>query len=241
MIQTLEKQNQNWGRLCKPLAPFLSSLETLLDKEYNTYNTYPAKEDIFNAFSIDPRNVKVLILGDHPYDGSNEADGMLLSCNGKTPGPLQVVFNELERTYNKLRFETDLTDWKNQGVLLLNSTLTTRRGDKDAHDYLNWKYFTNTIIKYLYSKDTVIICLGEKSKQALIQSINDVNYNDNVIVVGHPRADVKGKKRRFFGSSVFKTCNDLLTLKNQDPIDWVGRKHGQSIYTSILSENDQGS
>lgn len=233
MIDLLKKQNKNWGVLCEPLSPFLLNIEQELIKEYNSYNVFPKKEDIFNAFKLDPTKIKVLIIGADPYNGTNEADGLAFSCQDKIPPSLQIMFNELERTYNKQRFVSDLSDWRDQGVFLLNTILTVRRGAPLSHEHLNWTYFTHTIIRYLYNKGVIVLCFGTKAKDSLLASIKG-ELNENVLVCGHPAADARGKKKKFYGTGIFKQCNDLLIKKNQPPINWIGDDYEESIYSRIL-------
>jgi len=239
MIQLLTKTNKKWGAACSPFSSLLETIEKELDLEYNSYNIYPLKEDIFNAFKIDPEEVKVLILGQDPFSKHNQAHGLAFSCIGETPPSLQVIFYELERVYRRMRFDSILEDWRDQGVLLLNSILTVRRGAPMSHSHIPWSIFTSKIIKGMALKGVVILSFGTEAKNVIHESIKKCTEEEkskmNILEVGHPAADARGNgKMRFYGSSVFKNCNDILISKNLKPINWINENSTISTDKCIL-------
>lgn len=149
---------------------------------------YPKKENIFRALKLtDYNDIKVVILGQDPYHGENEANGLCFSVNKdvKIPPSLRNIFKELKEDLNIERDNTDLSDWALQGILLLNSILTVEKDKPFSHKNLGWNYFTDNIInKINQKKESVIFVLwgnAAREKKKLI-----TNKNHIIIESAHP-------------------------------------------------------
>ena len=232
LLELLTRTNYKWGQACKGLSPLFTSIGEVLENEYNSYNIYPPKDKIFNAFKIDPEDVKVIICGMDPYFNHNQADGMAFSCQTETPPSLQVIFNELERTYHRHRIVSDLSDWRDQGVLLLNSILTVRRGLPLSHSNLKWQEFTSRVIKSLGNKGIPILAMGSEA-QNLVRQL-DIDKKFIVFTASHPAADARGKSLKFYGSGIFHQCNEYLKSKRLTEIKWLDETNSKKSTTDAV-------
>ncbi len=184
---------------------------------------YPKGKDIFNAFNLTPfSEVKVVIIGQDPYHGANQAHGLSFSVlDGVKPPPsLANIFKEL-KTDVGLQMQPNvgnLSSWAKQGVLLLNSVLTVRDGEPASHAKLGWQYFTDAVIqKISFEKENIIFLLWGKyaqQKEALINT----NYHF-VLKAAHPSPFSADKG--FFGCKHFSMCNEILLKLGKQPIDWA--------------------
>lgn len=196
-------------------------LKEFLKNEYNTQTIYPPMNDIFNALHYTPfHKVKVVILGQDPYHGPNQAHGLSFSVQPGNPQPpsLKNIFIELE---NDLGIKTPnhgyLIDWAKQGVLLLNTVLTVREGQAHSHKNMGWETFTNEVIKTLNQKETpVVYILWGKAAQNK-QSLIDLSKH---YVIKAPHPSPLSAYRGFFGSKPFTKTNQLLHESGQEGIDW---------------------
>ena len=204
-------------------------IESETKKEYfNKINVYllnnkddyfPKYEDIYNAFKLTPYNdIKVVLIGQDPYHDDNQAHGLAFSVlNNKAPKSLQNIFKELESDLHIKRTDPNLTDWANQGVFLINSTLTVKKHQPNSHKNLGWDVFTDNVIKEIEKNDNVIvyILLGNfaQTKKKLI-----TNKNHYIIETSHP--SFFSCNKGFFGSKIFSKTNELLIKNNIDPIIW---------------------
>lgn len=194
-----------------------------ISKDAATHKVYPASSDVFKAFSLTPfRNLKVVILGQDPYhDGS--ADGLAFSNStkrGLRPSPsLRNILKEVERdVYNGLWLDQnpDLTRWAEQGVLLLNTSLTVR--EKQAESHLRfWEKFTETLLRGISDYSTgVIYLLWGKKAQYYKRFINEkTNY---VLEAGHPSP--LNRANPFVGCGHFSKVNEILKSQDQEQIIW---------------------
>ena len=181
---------------------------------------YPKKENIFRALKLtDYNDVKVVILGQDPYHGENEANGLCFSVNKdvKIPPSLRNIFKELKEDLNIERDNTDLSDWAMQGVLLLNTILTVEKDKPFSHKNLGWNYFTDNIInKINQKKESVIFVLwgnAAREKKKLI-----TNKNHIIIESAHPSP--LSYTRGFKNSKPFSKINKILKEKNKKEIKW---------------------
>lgn len=192
-----------------------------LKEEYFTHEVYPPMEDIFNAFKLTPyQNVKAVILGQDPYHEPGEAHGLCFSVKQgiKMPPSLANIYKEL---YNDLnidnRNKTDLTNWAKQGVLLLNTTLTVRRGQANSHKNCGWTDFTDQVIKILNNRDNPIVFIlwgaNARSKKAFIDTTKHL-----VLECAHPSP--LSCYNGFFGCRHFSKTNDFLQKAGYKPINW---------------------
>lgn len=196
-------------------------LRKFLVNEYNSKVIYPNMYDLFNALHFTPyKNVKVVILGQDPYHGPNQAHGLSFSVNPgvKAPPSLINIFKELHTDLGcYIPNNGYLKKWADQGVLLLNTVLTVRAGEANSHKNKGWEEFTNQVIKALNEKETsvVFILWGNNaiSKSSLI-----TNSKHLIIKSVHPSP--LSAARGFLGSKPFSKTNNFLISTNQTPIDW---------------------
>lgn len=205
----------------------------LLQEEYNNFECYPAKENIFKAFySIpSPEDVKVVIIGQDPYHEPGQAMGLSFSVPDecKNPPSLQNIIKEVKEEYilnNEMTFHDcqlyhgDLTFWANQGVLLLNSTLTVRKGQANSHANIGWQTFTDNVIHEMsHMPQPMVFMLWGKFAQGKMKYIEQAP-NKRVITCSHPSPF--SANRGFFGSNCFLRCNEFLANNNIQPIRWLG-------------------
>lgn len=189
--------------------------EVLINKD----DYFPKYEDIYNAFKLTPyENIKVVIIGQDPYHNDNQAHGLAFSVlNNKPPKSLQNIFKELKDDLNITRNNTNLTDWAEQGVFLINSTLTVKKHQPNSHKNIGWNIFTDNVIKEIEKNNNTIvyILLGAFaiSKKNLI-----TNKNHHIIETSHP--SFFSCNKGFFGSKIFSKTNNILLNHNISPIIW---------------------
>lgn len=200
---------------------YYKKLRHFLVSEYKTKTIYPDMYDIFNALHYTPyKDVKVVILGQDPYHGPNQAHGLSFSVKpGVTPPPsLRNIFKELHNDLGcYIPNNGYLKKWADQGVLLLNTVLTVQAGNANSHKGKGWDIFTDKIISALNErKDPIVFILWGNnaiSKKKLI-----TNKNHFIIQSVHPSP--LSASRGFFGSKPFSKTNDFLTSIGKEPIDW---------------------
>lgn len=192
-----------------------------LINEYKNYTIYPNMYDIFNALKkVSYEDTKVVILGQDPYHGVGQAHGFSFSVQEgiKTPPSLLNIYKELQDDLGLyIPDNGNLIKWANQGVLLLNSTLTVRAHQANSHKDIGWTILTDNIIKLLNEREKPIVFLlwGKfaQSKEILI-----TNRRHLIIKSAHPSPFAA--HRGFFGSKPFSKTNDFLIKNNMSPIDW---------------------
>lgn len=200
---------------------YFLALKEFLEKEYETEVVYPKKEKIFQAFELTPfENIKVVILGQDPYHGENQAHGLSFSVETdiKLPPSLRNIYKELASDLNiPVSSQGNLTSWARQGVLLLNTVLTVRGGQANSHKGKGWEIFTDEVIRQLGHRETPIIFVLW-GKQA-IDKKKLIDTSKHKIIEG-PHPSPLSAYRGFFGSRPFSEINHQLTLWGQSPIDW---------------------
>lgn len=187
---------------------------------YKVKTIYPEKKDIFNAFKLPYNDVKVVILGQDPYHGEGEAHGYAFSTHAKKlPPSLKNIYKEL---YDDLGIEKDysngdLTNWQEQGVMLLNTGLTVEKDKPNSHKNIGWHEFTDTVIQKLNEKDTpvVFILWGNNAKEKKKYITNPKHL---IIESAHPSPF--SANYGFFGSKPFSKTNEFLEKNNMSKIDW---------------------
>ncbi len=182
---------------------------------------YPPGSVIFNAFNTTPlEKVKVVILGQDPYHGKGQAHGLCFSVqNGVPPPPsLLNIFKELQDDIGiTIPDHGNLTKWAEQGVFLLNASLTVRAGEPMSHSKIGWATFTDAVIKTISSKKkNVVFLLWGKFAQEKRVLIDESKHYILRSVHPSPLSAYGG----FFGSKHFSKTNEYLTSKGIDPIDW---------------------
>lgn len=199
---------------------YFRNLGKFVKEEYTKKICYPKYENIFNALRLtDYNEVKVVILGQDPYHGENEAHGLSFSVldGVKRPPSLNNIFKELYNDLNITKNSNNLTDWAKQGVLLLNSIMTVVKDTPLSHKDKGWEIFTDNIIKYLNEREEPIVFIlwgsYARSKKELIS-----NKNHYIIESAHPSP--LSASRGFFGSKPFSKTNEFLIKNNHQPIVW---------------------
>jgi len=199
---------------------YLKLRESLIN-EYKTKTIYPNKYDIFNTLHYTPyKDVKVVILGQDPYHGPNQAHGLSFSVKPgvQAPPSLMNIFKELNSDLGcYVPNNGYLKQWADQGVLLLNTSLTVRSGQADSHKNLGWEYFTDKVIALLNQReDPIVFILWGKNAQGKLNIIT--NPKHCIIKSVHPSP--LSAHRGFFGSRPFSKTNQFLLTKGKKPIDW---------------------
>lgn len=199
---------------------YFRNIVKYINQVYSKDEIYPPKKDILRALKLtDYDDVKVVILGQDPYHGLGEANGLSFSVNHgvKMPPSLRNIFKELYDDIGIDRVDTDLSDWAREGVLLLNSVLTVRKDTPLSHDKIGWQIFTDAIIKKINEKKVpvVFILWGNyaKSKKKLIT-------NDNHLIIESAHPSPFSANYGFFGSKPFSRTNDFLRKNNIKEIEW---------------------
>ena len=192
-------------------------------EEYSKFICFPKGNNIFRAFDECPfQKLKVIIIGQDPYHGDNQANGLCFSVNNDIDNPpsLKNIFHELNNNIieNK-RENSDLVDWSNQGVLLLNSVLTVRRKFPGSHRYIGWETFTDNVIKAISKKkkNLVFMLWGNYAKN------KEKHIFDNkhlILKSGHP-SPLSANKGYWFGNNHFIKCNEFLINNKISPIKWI--------------------
>ncbi|MBF1506195.1 MAG: uracil-DNA glycosylase [Prevotella pallens] len=202
--------------------PYFAELVEKLNSEYENEVCYPSKKLIFNAFNLCPfNNVKVVILGQDPYYKKEQAMGLSFSVPDgvKLPPSLRKIYKEIEEDFCKSMPESgDLTRWAEQGVLLLNTTLTVRAGAANSHKDLGWQEFTDAVIKALseHHEHIVFMLWGNNAKKK--KNLIDINRHC-IIESYHPAAMPRYK----FKKHQFTCCNAYLKQQGLEEIDWLMR------------------
>ena len=200
---------------------YYQNLRKKLITEYRNYTVYPDMYDIFNALkSVAYEDVKVVILGQDPYHGPGQAHGYAFSVQKgiKTPPSLQNIYKEMHDdigTY--IPNNGYLIKWTNQGVLLLNTSLTVRAHQANSHQKIGWEILTDNIIKKLNEREKpVVFILWGRNAQSKERFIT--NPNHYIVKSTHPSP--LSAHRGFFGSRPFSKTNDFLKASGQETIDW---------------------
>lgn len=200
--------------------PYFTELMRNLEDRYEDEIIYPKKEDIFRAFRLTPyEKVKVVILGQDPYHGKDQAEGLAFSVKRgqRIPPSLINIYKELESDLEISRPDHgSLTAWAEEGVLLLNTVLTVKEGRANSHAKSGWETFTDEVIRVLGKrKDPMVFILWgnhAKEKEKLIPR------HHKIISSAHPSP--LSARRGFFGSKPFSRTNDYLTEMGKAPVRW---------------------
>lgn len=213
----------DWDKLLKEELnkDYFTKLLDFVKQEYKSKIIYPKESDIFNAFRYTSyKNVKVVILGQDPYHGENQAEGLSFSVKHgiKRPPSLVNIYKELNSDLNIPIIEDgSLVKWAEQGVLLLNAVLTVEKDKAASHQGRGWEIFTDEVIKLINKKDTpvVFILWGNYARSKKKYITNTKHY---VIESAHPSP--LSAHNGFFGSRPFSKTNAFLIKNNLKPINW---------------------
>ena len=213
----------SWKEALKHLfeKKFFKDLVADVKYEYSTSNVFPASKDIFSAFDHCPLDsVKIVILGQDPYHGPGQAHGLSFSVKPGIPFPpsLLNIFKEIQADLGiPIPANGDLTRWADQGVFLLNATLTVRAHEAGSHQKKGWEEFTDEVIQTLSKKRENIVFLlwgaYAQKKSALIDS-------NKHLILKAPHPSPLSSYRGFFGSKHFSKANEYLANHGIEPIEW---------------------
>jgi uracil-DNA glycosylase len=205
----LAEIDSSWHFIFEPNLAEIEKILVSLDSKEIT----PPRDDVFRAFSLQIDNVKVVILGQDPYPGVGVADGLAFSTSSKTiPASLRNIFSEYCDDLGYSRPESgDLSHWLREGVLLLNTSLTTEVGSRDLHKSLGWAHLINGVIEELVARKVVAILWGNSAKRI---GSNFLHKIESV----HPSP--LSAHRGFFGSKPFTRSNAMLSEMGIQPVNW---------------------
>jgi len=216
--------SESWKQLLKLefTKDYYKNLIEFVSLEYSKTNCFPPKDLIYSALnSCDFEQLKVVILGQDPYHGFGQANGLCFSVNDGVsfPPSLINIFKELESDLNiPIAISGNLERWASQGVLLLNATLTVREGEAGSHQNKGWEEFTDAIIKKINNeKEGVIFLLWggfAKKKGAYINK-----EKHHVLESGHP-SPLSANRGLWFGNKHFSQTNAILIQSGKKAIDW---------------------
>lgn len=217
------KINQSWKDVLQPEfdKPYFEELTKFVKKEYQEKTIFPPASRIFAAFNETPfESVKVVILGQDPYHGVAQANGLSFSVSDgiRTPPSLQNIYKEIQSDLKKNPPESgNLERWSRQGVLLLNATLTVESGKPGSHQNKGWEQFTDAVVKILNEKkQNVVFILWGAYAQKKGEHIDRAKHL--VIESAHPSPFSADKG--FFGSRPFSQTNAYLVMHDLEPIEW---------------------
>ena len=218
--------NTDWQNILSEeiQKPYFEDLLEIVDQEYNEQICYPPKELIFSAFNYCSLNdLKVVIIGQDPYHGRGEANGLSFSVNDgvRIPPSLRNIYRELNDDIGIVFLPTsgNLEKWAKQGVLLLNASLTVREDTPNSHKHLKWNLFTDTVIQKISNdRENIVFLLWgafahkkglkiDRSKHLVLES-------------GHP-SPMSANQGKWFGNKHFTKTNDYLKSKGIVPIEWI--------------------
>lgn len=201
--------------------PYFEQLVTFVKQEYAQYTIYPPAKQIFRAFDLCQfEDTKVVILGQDPYHGAKQANGLCFSVSPEVamPPSLINIFKEIKDDLGQpMPANGDLTRWGQQGVLLLNATLTVRAGQPGSHQHKGWETFTDAVISILsQNKQNLVFLLWgnyARQKEVLIDT-------QKHLALKSPHPSPYSADRGFFGNHHFSKTNDYLIAHRLAPIEW---------------------
>lgn len=218
------KINETWKEILKEEfnSPYFANLVAFVKNAYRSGIVYPPGSQIFEAFNRTPFDkTKVVILGQDPYHGANQAHGLCFSVQPEVqvPPSLVNIYKELEQEYKTsfLNRNGDLRHWADQGVLLLNATLTVNAGCAGSHQGKGWETFTDAVVRLLAERrEHLVFMLWGSYAQRKGAFINRTRH----LVLEAPHPSPLSAFRGFIGCGHFKKANEYLVNKGLEPIKW---------------------
>jgi len=203
--------------------PYFRDLMQAVDAEYQNYSCFPPKELLFAAFDHCPfEDLKVVIIGQDPYHGVGEANGLCFSVKDgvRIPPSLRNIFRELNDDFGTVFLPTsgNLERWAKQGVLLLNTSLSVRKDSPNSHKHLNWSVFTDAVIQKISDEKerTVFLLWGSFAQKKGAK----IDRNQHLVLEsGHP-SPMSANQGNWFGKKHFSQTNAYLKAKGKTEIDW---------------------
>lgn len=200
--------------------PYFQSLSDFVHAEYKTKSVFPPASKIFAAFDATPLSrVKVVILGQDPYHGPRQANGLAFSVDSGVQNPPSLV-NIFKEVADDLQIaapkDGNLMRWAQQGVLLLNATLTVHAGHAGSHQHKGWEEFTDAVVSVLNQKEHLVFMLWGAYAQKKGAHIDRTKH----LVLEAPHPSPLSAHNGFFGSRHFSQANAYLIMNDQEPIDW---------------------
>ncbi len=216
--------HQSWRPFLKKEfdKTYFKDLETFVKREYENHQCFPKSSDIFNAFNqCHFYDLKVVIIGQDPYHGEGQANGLCFSVKEGIAHPpsLRNIFKELEQDLNgTYPTSGNLISWAEQGVLLLNATLSVRAHEAGSHQNKGWEKFTDSVIKIISEEKANVVFLlwggFAKKKKKIIDTSKHF-----VLESGHP-SPLSANRGYWFGNRHFSTTNSLLEQAGVSVVDW---------------------
>lgn len=217
------KIEPSWKKVLEPVFQSESfiNLTSFVKEEYSRENIFPEGKNIFNAFWHCPLDqIKVVILGQDPYHGPGQAHGLSFSVKPGIPFPpsLLNIFKEIKNDLGKdLPSNGDLTRWADQGVFLLNATLTVRAHQAGSHQKKGWEEFTDEVIKKISEKkEHVVFLLWGAYAQKKAELIDASKH----LILKAPHPSPLSAHRGFLGCGHFSKSNEYLISKGINPVEW---------------------
>ena len=203
--------------------PYFNLLMKAVEDEYQNYVCFPPKELIFSAFNqFDFNDLKVVIIGQDPYHGEGEANGLCFSVNDnvKIPPSLLNIFKEINLDFDTVFLPTsgNLERWAKQGILLLNASLTVRKDLPNSHKHLKWNVFTDAVIKKISDENSNIVFLLWGNFAIQKEKLIDQSKH-KILKSGHP-SPMSANQGKWFGNKHFSQTNDYLKSIGKPEIQW---------------------
>ncbi|WP_026934344.1 uracil-DNA glycosylase [Christiangramia echinicola] len=201
---------------------YFKNLINFVKEEYTEHKCFPPGNEIFSAFDHSTfEDTKVVILGQDPYHGNGQANGLCFSVRDevKLPPSLINIFKEIESDLKKpIPATGNLERWADQGVLLLNATLTVRAHQAGSHQKKGWEEFTDNVLKLISDKkENVVFMLWGGYAKKKLRLIDDSKHL--ILTTGHP-SPLSANRGYWFGNKHFSKTNEYLKEKGAQPIDW---------------------
>lgn len=210
--------------------PYMDAIRTFLKSELKKgHQFFPSSHNIFRALKlVDYQDVKVVILGQDPYHGRGQANGLAFAVESNIPHPpsLENIFKEVASCFalpKGHKFDSTLIPWAQQGVLCLNTVLTVRENVAFSHRHKGWENFTDKVIELLLcaSQPIVFLCWGSAAIQKVTKIKNEINLTaDNKCILKAPHPSPLSAYRGFLGCRHFIQANEFLTKYYLDTIQW---------------------
>lgn len=211
-----------WKEVLAPIknSDYFTQLWSKVKAEYAAGKCFPPHNQIFRALELTPFDeIKAVILGQDPYHGDFQANGLCFSVSDQVAAPpsLKNIFKELESDLGIIKSSNELEKWAKEGVLLLNSALTVRAYTANSHQELGWERFTDFIVKSVSEeKENIVFILWGSFAQKKAVLIDRTKH----LIIQSPHPSPLSSYRGFFGSRPFSKTNEYLNMHGKKPVEW---------------------